>query len=644
MFKVALVLSLFFQNTNPTGDSLVRELKKTQDPSTKASIYYNLAKTYYGSDQDLAIAYADSSISFSNQVDVPKMKANAINIKAVAYLIKSDFETSMKLNLEALKIRETIQDTVGLIESHLNIGNILYRTSKGKEAIERYKKALGYAKLAKSQRGLSLLFNNIGSYYRDRWKESSESSDLDSAKVYLIQSMEIKTALNDSRGLIHTLNQLSELAMGEKRYMLAESYLNRALEITKGVDDGELQISLLTQLTDFNIEVGDKSKALTYALSAFEIAEKMESTYMISSTSGFVANAYEALGDYRNALQFNKKKMEADRILNDENKQKIQEDLLIQYESEKKELENQRLLEEQRFLDLSLRRKNELLIGAGIILIGLAGIGFLQRKKNGELARAEKDLTNTLHELTAKNEEVQKQSILLSEANTALKESNSVRERLLSVVSHDLKTPLTSLQTLLDYWDKKLLSEEELTDLLPRISKQTETVNLLLENLLEWAKTQMEYSQLQFAEVNLRSLVDESIKLATTSTEGKILTILNDVPEELVIHTDRERLNFIIRNLISNALKFTQSEGLIRVSYDPFGKGKIQIIDNGVGMNQSRLESIFSRKMGASKGTDGEKGSGVGLLLCKEFAESLGASLEVVSKENEGSTFTINLG
>ena len=638
------MLSLLFQNSNPVGDSLVLELRKANDPAVKASLYYTLAKTYYGSNQDLAIAYADSSISLSEQTNVQKMKANAINIKAVAYLIKSDFETSMKLNLEALKIRETIQDTVGLIESHLNIGNILYRTSKGKEAIERYKKALGYAKLAKSQRGLSLLFNNIGSYYRDRWKESSESSDLDSAKVYLIQSMEIKTALNDSRGLIHTLNQLSELAMGEKRYMLAESYLNRALEITKGVDDGELQISLLTQLTDFNIEVGDKSKALTYALSAFEIAEKMESTYMISSTSGFVANAYEALGDYRNALQFNKKKMEADRILNDENKQKIQEDLLIQYESEKKELENQRLLEEQRFLDLSLRRKNELLIGAGIILIGLAGIGFLQRKKNGELARAEKDLTNTLHELTAKNEEVQKQSILLSEANTALKESNSVRERLLSVVSHDLKTPLTSLQTLLDYWDKKLLSEEELTDLLPRISKQTETVNLLLENLLEWAKTQMEYSQLQFAEVNLRSLVDESIKLATTSTEGKILTILNDVPEELVIHTDRERLNFIIRNLISNALKFTQSEGLIRVSYDPFGKGKIQIIDNGVGMNQSRLESLFSRKMGASKGTDGEKGSGVGLLLCKEFAESLGASLEVVSKENEGSTFTINLG
>lgn len=644
MIKVTLVLSLIFQNSNPTGDSLVSALKKTQDPETKASIYYSLAKAYYGSNQDLAISYADSSLSFSSQVDLPKIKANALNIKAVAYLIKSDFETSMKLNLEALKIRETIQDTVGLVESHLNIGNILYRTNKSNEAVQRYKKALAYAKLANSQRGLSLLFNNIGSYYRDRYKVSKESSDLDSAKVYLIQSLEIKTSLNDSKGLIHTLNQLSELALGEKKYMLAESYLNRGLEVSKGIADSELQISLLTQLAEFNLQVGDKAQALNYAIRAFEIAEDMESTYMISNTAGFVADAYEALGDYRNAFLFNKQKMEADRILNDENKQKIQEDLLIQYESEKKELENQRLLEEQRFLDLSLRRKNELLIGAGIILIVLAGFGLLQRKKNHKLALAEAELKKAFNELTKKNEEIEKQAVLLREANTALKESNSVREKLLSVVSHDLKTPLTSLQALLEYWEKKLLSEKELNDLLPRISKQTETVYLLLENLLEWAQTQIQYSQLQFSEVNLRALVDDSIKLAASSAEGKKLNILNEIQEDLVIHTDRDRLNFIIRNLISNAMKFTKNEGVIKLSFESSGNGKIRVTDNGVGMSPSRVESLFSRKTGVSIGTDGEKGSGVGLLLCKEFAESLGASLEVVSKVNEGSTFTINLG
>lgn len=336
--------------------------------------------------------------------------------------------------------------------------------------------------------------------------------------------------------------------------------------------------------------------------------------------------------------------MEADRILNDENKQKIQENLLIQYESEKKELENQRLLEAQRFLDLSLQRKNELLIGAAIILIGLAGIGFLQRKKNKELADAQQELQQALSQLTEKNEEIEQQSDLLLESNTALKESNAIRERLLSVVSHDLKTPLNSLNLLLDFWGKKEFSAEEIEAILPKISQQTKTVQGLLENLLEWAQTQMEYSKLQFTEVNLRSLAEESIALAKTAAEGKKLNIINEIPEEINIYTDRDRLNFIIRNLISNALKFTHAEGQILVAYEAEGKGRIKVIDNGIGMSKSRVQALFSQGMGPSKGTEGEKGSGVGLLLCKEFAESLGAKLEVVSEVKKGSTFSIQLG
>jgi two-component system, sensor histidine kinase and response regulator len=644
MFKTVLLLSLLFQGPTPTGDSLVMELRKTQDPAVKASIYYNLAKMYYGSDQDLAIAYADSSLTYGEQANAPKMKANAINIKAVCYLIKSDFETSMKYNLEALKIRETIQDTVGLIDSYLNLGNVLYRSGKGIEAVDRYKKALIYAKMANNQRGLSLLYNNIGSYFRDRWKSASVSSDLDSAKFYLGQSLEIKTSLNDSRAMINTLNQLSELAQAEKNFMLAESYLNRGLEVSKGVEDGELRISLLTQLTDFNLEVGDKTQALTYAQSAYEIAENMESTYMISNTAGFVSRAYEALGNYKQALEFNKKKLEADGLLNNETNQKIREDLLIQYESEKKELENQRLLEEQRFLDLSIQRKNELLIGAGIILFGLIGIGFLQRKKNVDLANTQQELKTALSQLTEKNEEIEQQSLMLMESNKALKASNMTRERLLSVVSHDLKTPLNSLKMMLDFWGKKVFTQEEIEVIIPKISEQTHTVQGLLENLLQWAQTQMEYSKLQFTEVNLRSLAEESVNLAKPEAEGKKLKIVNEIPEDVTVYTDRDRLDFIIRNLISNAMKFTPAEGQIQITYDSIGKGVIQIADNGVGMSKARLESLFSQGMGPSKGTEGEKGSGVGLLLCKEFAESLGATLEAVSELKKGSIFSIHLG
>ncbi|OYX18208.1 MAG: hypothetical protein B7Z16_09125, partial [Algoriphagus sp. 32-45-6] len=102
----------------------------------------------------------------------------------------------------------------------------------------------------------------------------------------------------------------------------------------------------------------------------------------------------------------------------------------------------------------------------------------------------------------------------------------------------------------------------------------------------------MEYSKLQFSEVNLRELVEESIRFAAPSAEGKKVNIINLIPEELTLRSDRDRLNFIIRNLVSNALKFTNSDGQVVVSFD---NGKIQVADNGIGMSKKRLESLFAQ-------------------------------------------------
>lgn len=471
-----------------------------------------------------------------------------------------------------------------------------------------------------------------------------EGTDLDSAMFYLTNSLEMKNTLKDFRGSLTTLLNLSELAQAQKRIQLSESYLNKALELSDGLQQPELLISLYSQLLDFNLEFGSKASAVQYSLKAMDLAEKLNSNFQLSRAAEFAAKSHEAIGDYRSALDFSKIKMKADRILNDENKHKIQKDLLIQYETEKKDIENQRLIEEQRFMDLSLRRKNELLLGSGIILFGLIGLGVFQRKKNKELALAKENLNKTLNQLTNKNEEIQRKSLLLSQANKELKESNAIRERLLSVVSHDVKTPLNSLQLLLDYWGDTMLSQKELTDLIPKIAKQTKTVQNLLKNLLEWAQTQMEYSKLQFSRVNLNELVEDTLLFASSSAEEKKLKILNSIPKGVIIETDKDRLNFIIRNLISNSLKFTKAEGCVEIAYESTGNGKIHVKDNGIGMCKAKLQSLFSKSMGPSIGTDGESGSGVGLLLCKEFAESLGASLDVSSEENVGSTFTISLG
>lgn len=170
MFKLALIFALLYQSPDLTRDSLLRELKSNQEPASKANLYYLLGNSYYASDPDLAISYCDSSLYFSDIAKLDNLKGNALNIKAVSYLIKSDFEEALRLNLESLKIREAIQDTVGLIESHLNLGNILYRKGESSQAAERYRKALVFAKMANNQKGLSLIYNNLGSFFRDKWK------------------------------------------------------------------------------------------------------------------------------------------------------------------------------------------------------------------------------------------------------------------------------------------------------------------------------------------------------------------------------------------------------------------------------------------------------------------------------------------
>lgn len=641
MLKLHAVFVLFFFQGLSLVDSLKKEVLLTQDSSQKADLYYALSRANYAADQEMAIAYADSAIALSEILNLPKIKANSLNIKGVSQLIQSNFEAAMATHLEALSLREELQDTVGLLESQLNIGNILYRTGNANEAAQRYRKALYFAQVSGNQRGQGLLYNNLGSYFRDLWQETDDKSDLDSANFYLQQSLKIKTDLNDLGGAINTLNQLAELARKEGDLRLAENYLNRALEVSEGTQDKELQISLLTELAEFSKEKGEFRKGVNYAESAFQIAEEMESTFLISATAGLLASAYEAVGDYRNAFIFSERKIAADQVLNVEKNKRASEDLLIKYESEKKELENQRLQEQQKFLDLSIRRKNEILIGFGVLLLVLVAGWVYQKKKNEELDLAHRETKEILAQLKVQNEKIELQAKELELANLALKESNRIRERLFSVVSHDLKSPLASLQGCLNIFENDLITEKEFRELLPRISSQTEVVGRLLENLLEWSSAQLEFNRIEFSPVKVKDLASESLNFYAQNIKTKNLQVFNEIPDDLQLILDRERLNFIIRNLISNAIKFTPEGGEIRISYSPEGKGKIMVSDSGLGMNSGQLQALFSGRVASGKGTQGEKGAGVGLMLCKEFTESIGAQLQVDSQENKGSTFSI---
>lgn len=622
-------------------DSLRKVLSETNDDSLKASLYYNLSKHYYPFDQDTAILYAENSIDFADKSGTMKMKGNALNIMGVANLIKSDYEAAFAAHLEALKIRESLKDTLGMLESNLNLGNIHYRSGELDMAADLYRKALVYA--SKSLRGQGLLYNNLGSYHRDRWRGEKLRDDYDLAMDYLKKALSIKEQLKDESGMVTTLTQLGELANEEEDYQMGLSFLTRALTISELNKDLENKMSVLTELSSFYLKTNNAAKAMSYGMQAFEIAQKMDSKYYISSISEKVIEASLAHNDFKKAYEYLVIKKDSDEALFNESRQKTRDELLIQYETEKKELENDQLIQGQEFLDLTLRRRNELLIGSSLLLIFFIGMVFIQRNNNRKIKAAHQELEDSHELVTLQNSKIQSQADHLNQTNQELTQANKFRDKIFSVISHDLRAPFSSLQGTIDLWEQKMLNQDEVDEIMSLIARDTYSVSQMLNNLLIWAKTQMGSSEVMLTDFNLKNLVNENAELFIPLLQRKNQKLIHSIPEDVEIHSDRERLNFIIRNILMNAIKFSPEDGKITVEYLDRNQGEIHIKDAGLGMTPKVLSKLFTDRIYSQPGTEGEPGTGIGLMLCKEFADSIGAEILVESELGSGTSFIIRL-
>jgi signal transduction histidine kinase len=227
-----------------------------------------------------------------------------------------------------------------------------------------------------------------------------------------------------------------------------------------------------------------------------------------------------------------------------------------------------------------------------------------------------------------------------------LAELNHTKNKLLSIIGHDLKGPLNSLKGVLQLLNNKHISQEEFYMLSGNLQQSTENLHSSLNNLLQWALSQMKGIQPKPARVNLSKLVQELEGLFAETARHKQIRLLNTLPPELEVFCDPDQVQLVVRNLLSNALKFS-AEGLrIQVYAEAINEQylEISVADEGTGIPPEVLKNLFTPDISNSrKGTKGESGTGLGLLLCKEMVEKNGGSLRVSSTPGKGSTFTFSL-
>ncbi len=244
------------------------------------------------------------------------------------------------------------------------------------------------------------------------------------------------------------------------------------------------------------------------------------------------------------------------------------------------------------------------------------------------------------HIIAQQQSRLEEQNARLQQVADELSRVNATKDKLFSIVSHDLKSPLANLEGLLKYYRSGDLSHQEFNTMLPALYNQVFLTGELLENLLNWSRSNLRGAVLKKEKFNLSVVTSGILKLYSHSIREKQLEIIQKLPPQLNIYADKGMISLVMRNLISNAVKFSTPGGSIIIGHTLTGSlAEISVMDTGVGIPPERLASVFTDINYTTQGTSGEKGSGLGLMLCREFVEANGGSIFAESPQGSGSTF-----
>ena len=289
------------------------------------------------------------------------------------------------------------------------------------------------------------------------------------------------------------------------------------------------------------------------------------------------------------------------------------------------------------------------------LLILLLAIGLLvsvaalikQRNQVGELEDQVRHSKLSTQQLKQQKEELQTLNVTLTRTEKEQRSANQTKDKLFSIISHDLRSPINTITGFLNILRAKLTSigDIELKDLAAEMVQTTDRLSHFLDDLLRWSMTQLGQIKPTVEQVDVKNLVEENFQLVKPRLNANNINFKVSIPDDISVYGDTNMVRLILRNLIGNALKFTRKGGYIAVSLKTGGQDTsiIEVSDDGIGMSEEKQQEIFEFTRSEINGGNGNQGAGLGLLLCKEFAQLNGGDIEVTSKLGEGTTFQVSL-
>lgn len=612
VFSILLLSCLTINGQTTTQlDSLLRKLDTQKEDTNKLNTLITIQNLFTEKEGDKKLAYMEQALQLAKKLNQPAKQAQ-INLDfGTYYSFRSDFEKSLKYHLECVKIAEKINQPNFQIRAYLGVGQAFqHLDTKSPRAKAYYKKAQNVAILTKDSSMLSNIYVQIAFifYYEAKF---------DSTIVYHFKALELAKKKQDFKlianiyneiGLTYSQQEKTDLAL--KNYDLAIGIYNKLpqkpnLELSYVHSDIG---STYTKLKNYQKALEAFRLSLLYAKEARNAETEMEDYQ-------YLADLYGEIKEYKLQSQFLKKYYSIkDSLFNNDNKLKLVE-LENDYELEKKNA----LIAKQEAETIKSKNQRNVFIAIAISTLLLAFIlGLFYRR-------------------------IQKKNTQISQQKEELQQLNQVKDRLFAVLSHDLRNPLVTLKTYFLMLSNSNISAEKKEKYTAQTLKSVNYTSDLLDNLLAWANSQLKNNTVKFSNVNLEESIDDVIALIKPQAEQKQVEIEKKITVSST-QTNQLILETILRNLLTNAVKFSNEGGKVLVSTKEKNNHLfISVSDDGIGMNQEKIQAILQSDVSKSIGTSGEKGSGIGLVLVKELTKQINAELIIESQEGLGSVFKIKL-
>lgn len=556
-------------------------------------LYFNLGKSYvntYSDSKEIAFKYYSKSLNLYIKNKNEIGEANCYNGIGDLYFNKN-YEVSLKYYKKALLLYRKNWDYQGIAVTYINLAKTVANNGNIKQGILFSYKALAALKNKKNDYSLALVYNSLGNHYK-------VLKDYDKALYFLNRSLFISNSLNNNDLKRITLSDLADVKLKQGLYDDAIEYVNKSTEQSIQKNDVDVQTNNILILSTAYENKNLLKEALKYKNDYIKIKER------------------ENKNDDR-------KKAQLYQNIN---------------QLEQSQFEINELTVQNEITDLKLESKRNLtyyLIFISLILIVFILILVDQQKAKRKVYDL---LLNKTEQISLMSDKIQMQ-------NDYLNELNNTKNKLLKIIAHDLKNPLSSIEGFTDLMisDDGCYNKNEKTVFLNVIKDSATKASEILNDILNWAVDND--NPVVNKAFCIYKMMNEELKLLEIQALQKTITIENQIDQSLKISTDKNKLATILRNLVSNAIKFTPSKGRITIISEVVDNFvKITIKDTGVGMSKTDLETLFNINHKKSKlGTNKEEGSGLGLVLCKDFVEKLGGTISVSSSINQGSAFSFTI-